>query len=460
MSQALPAASRRLPPSALRLPGSPSLWLPYLLYLLLAVAYLLAVPLGESPDEPGHLQCIGQVAALGRLPQIEPPPAGAWWSREAILSGRMCYHMPLYYLLTGGLQWLVQGSAPLPPLPPSHPEWNGMTAAPMFDHAGKTAWYVLDEAAVVTWMRLAGVLAGLAILGTAGRAARFLQPDQETAPRLALLLTAGWPQFLFMSRAISNDTLATALGAVALALLLDVGRPGRYGWLGCLACLAVLAKLTMVFLVGVLLLAFLTESLVVYRARARAYVWPGLILLGLLLALAALLWLQPTLRSHLRLSELSFTPVAGASQTLVYWQRVGAWTMSSGWARFGWMNLPAPQWQAVLWWGIIAGAGLSGLIFSWRAATTPARRWQVIVVVLWLVGLAVIYGRINLNRFQPQFRLIMAAVPALAALAAVGLARATAPWWRWQRRLPWLLAGGLLVSNAWLILTIIVPAYY
>ncbi len=459
MNQALLVESRHLDPSPPRQPGSLPLWLPILFYLLLATGYLFAVPLGESPDEPGHLQCIGQVAVLGQLPQIEPPPAGAWWSREAILSGRMCYHMPLYYLLAGGLQRLVQGQTPLPPLPPSHPDWNGATAAPMFEHAGNAAWY-LDEAAAITLMRLVGVLLGLATVWVAGRVAHSFRPDKGTARWLALLLTAGWPQFLFMSQAISNDMLATTLGAVALVLLLDAGRPGRYGWLGWLACLAILTKITMVFMVGVLLVAFLIESLILYRSQARAYLWPGLIMFGLFLALAALLWQQPTLRGHLRLSELSFGPVTGASQTLAYWGRVLVWTMSSGWARFGWMNLPAPQWQAVLWWGIIAGAGLSGLHFLRRAAATPARRWRVVVVILWLVGLAAVYGRINLNRFQPQFRLIMAAVPALTALAAVGVSSYTASWPRWQHWLPWLLAGVLLVSNGWLILAVIVPAYY
>ncbi|GAB4161694.1 MAG: hypothetical protein Fur0021_35130 [Candidatus Promineifilaceae bacterium] len=309
MSQALPAASR-LVPSSPRPPGSLPLWLPILLYLLLSAAYLFAVPVGESPDEPGHLQCIGQ-AALGRLPQIEPPPVGAWWSRAAILSGRMCYHMPLYYLLAGGLQRLVHGRTPLPPLPPNHPEWDGATGGPMFTHTGKTAWYIFDEAAAVTLMRLAGIALGVAVLWAADRAAHFLQPEGETTRQLALLLLAGWPQFLFMSRAVSNDTLATALGAVALALLLHVGRPNRYVWLGGLACLAVLTKITMVFLPGVLLAAFLMESLVVYHAQARAYIRPGLILSALFLALAALLGLQPTLRSHLQLSELSFGVMGG-----------------------------------------------------------------------------------------------------------------------------------------------------
>ena len=109
---------------------------------------------------------------------------------------------------------------------------------------------------------------------------------------------------------------------------------------------------------------------------------------------------------------------------------------------------------------MIAAAGLSGLHFLWRTTVTPGQRWRVFVVVLWLVGLAVIYGRINLNRFQPQFRLILAAVPALTALAAVGISHHTARWPRGQRRLLWLLAGVLLVSNGWLILTILLPAYY
>ena len=37
-----------------------------------------------------------------------------------------------------------------------------------------------------------------------------------------------WPQFVFMSRALTNDVLATALAAVTLVLLVQVGSPQRF----------------------------------------------------------------------------------------------------------------------------------------------------------------------------------------------------------------------------------------
>ncbi len=68
---------------------------PSILYLMLATLYFLAIPLGESPDEPGHIQCIQQVALYDRLPIVDPKPQGEWWKPGVTLSGRMCYHMPL-----------------------------------------------------------------------------------------------------------------------------------------------------------------------------------------------------------------------------------------------------------------------------------------------------------------------------------------------------------------------------
>ena len=460
MSQALPAQRPASADASPLFPRRFPFWLPYLLYFLLALGYLFTVPLGESPDEPGHLQCIDQVAVSARLPQIDPPPTGAWWSREAIISGRMCYHMPLYYLLAGGLQWLARGDATPAIMPPSNPEWDGAAAVPMFAHPHKTAWYVLDEAAVITLMRLGGIALGLLTLWATDLVTRRLWPREDATRLAALLLAAGWPQFVFMSRAISNDTLATALGALLLALLLRVGQPRRYVWLGLLACLAILTKITMVFVIGVLLLGFLTESAFLYRARRRDYLWSGVGMGGLLLVLGGLLLWQPTLHEHLRLSELSFTTLRPESLTLTYWWHVFTWTLSSGWARYGWMNLPAPQWQAVLWWGIIAAASLFGWRLAWGAsAHVPARRWQVAMAMLWLLGLAAVYARINVNRFQPQFRLILASLPALCALAAVGMTQAVRRWSGWQVALPAFLTLTLFLANGWLIWRVIVPAY-
>ncbi len=80
------------------------------LYLLLALLYLWAVPIGESPDEPGHVRCLEQVAIENQLPRMVrfENKTINWWARENIFSDYMCYHMPLYYV-TGGV-WLRRAS--------------------------------------------------------------------------------------------------------------------------------------------------------------------------------------------------------------------------------------------------------------------------------------------------------------------------------------------------------------
>ena len=116
--------------------------LPLALYLFLSVLYLLAIPVGESPDEPGHLQCIEQVALYQRLPLTEPAPAGdTWWSRGQILSGRMCYHMPLYYLVAGTILQstaVISGTNVPFQFPPTNEDFGAEAA--LFIHDEPSLW--------------------------------------------------------------------------------------------------------------------------------------------------------------------------------------------------------------------------------------------------------------------------------------------------------------------------------
>src|SRR5690606_23556025 len=103
------------------------LLIPLTLYFGLALMYAVTIPAGASPDEPGHLPCVEQVSRLQRIPQIDPPSSGEWWSPETVLSGRMCYHMPLYYLMAGGTQQIVHRltNAPLHyQFPATNPQWG------------------------------------------------------------------------------------------------------------------------------------------------------------------------------------------------------------------------------------------------------------------------------------------------------------------------------------------------
>ncbi len=427
------------------------LW-PAALFLGLGLLYMLAVPAGESPDEPGHLQCVEQVSLLGRLPLVDPPPTGEWWSRTAIISGRMCYHMPLYYLLSGGVQRLVGGLTGQTvhfDFPPNDPGWNGAGAGPMFAALAPGG---LSTLAPLLALRVLGLALGLIVVWASGRIADRVWPGSDL---LAMLLVAGWPQFVFMSRAVSNDILATALGALALWLLVSGGRPARYVWAALLIGLAVLTKVTMVAAAAVLALAFVYEMVTTEHTHRRRLLAAGGLGLAVLLATLAVIWLEPTLRVHAWQSEGSFRQVRPDALTPAYWGNVLRLTVSSGYARFGWMNLPAPGWQAAAWWAALLVAGAAGVWQAWR----QSHRKTLVILALWLAALAALYVRINLNRFQPQFRLVLGATPVLAALAAAGMAP-------WLERRPHLrvaatlaLAALLLAANIWLVFGLILPAY-
>ncbi len=427
--------------------------IPLGLYLSLGLIYLLAVPVGESPDEPGHLQCIEQVAQFRRLPRIDPWPSGEWWSRTTLLSGHMCYHMPLYYVAAGSLQLAVHGLGQSPlhfEFPESNPEWvNGSPA--MFDHAH--SWR-LAETQAVTAVRLFSLASGLLIIWATYRVALALFPGRHVLAVAAATLVAGWPQFIYMSRAISNDLLTTALSAAVLVILLQQGRPWRYPLAALVATLALLTKLTAAFTAGIVLAAFALEFWQ-RPAQRRELARAGLLLIAVFTACAALLALVPTLREPLIRGVRAFVGISTVTSSSAYWVDVLKMSASSGWARFGWMNVAAPEWQGYVWWLLILGGVIIGVVSLWRRHPRPSS-FLAAVLLLWVGAVLAGYLRINLNRFQPQFRFAFALLPVLGALAAGG-------YWRWLGRRPTLAVGvlalALFLVNLWLVLQLVIPAY-
>lgn len=431
------------------------LLIPLLLYLSLGALYLFAVPPGESPDEPGHLQCIEQVAQERRLPRIEPWPSGEWWSRTTLLSGHMCYHMPLYYVASGAVQLTIHqlgASALHYEFPPNNPAWTAGAPA-MFAH--EQVWG-LAETPAVTAVRLLTLASGLLLLWATYQIARAVFPQRPATAVLATTIVAGWPQFVYMSRAISNDVPAAALAAAVLALLLRGRRPQRYIVAAVVAILAGLTKLTAAFTVVIVLAGFALDFRL--RPEQRPLLrQSGLLMLAVLGGAALLAALEPTLRANLQASARAFGGSAPAAATFTYWVEVLRLTASSGWARLGWMNVAAPPWQAHLWWAILLAGVAAGL---WRLRSQPRAPFVLVLLLLWIGAVVAGYLRINMNRFQPQFRFAFALVPVLAALAAGGYTARPA---LWPGRRPLVRLGYLALllffANLWLVLRLIVSAY-
>jgi hypothetical protein len=433
--------------------------LPLGLYLFLALLYLFAIPVGESPDEPGHLQCIEQVAQYSRLPVIEPKPEGEiWWSYGRIVAGHMCYHMPLYYLLAGQLLKGVAGvldTAVTYTFPPTNPQFGDGRA--MFLHEP----YVfgrLPEPATLTGLRLLSILLGLVTVWGSYVLTRRLLPAYPLFAVLAAVLAAGWPQLAYLSRAISNDALATALAVVILVVLMGVGRPYRFILLALLSSLALLTKISVAFVVAAVFMVWLLEFLQ-FQAERRHYLNALLFSTVIWVLTLLLLTNHPLLSYHLTVSSGAFAAVSERAMTVAYWQEVFWLTLSSGWARLGWMNLPAPLWHAYGWWLLLTLALVAGFVISWRWGQTREQRTRWLICLLWLGLILLSYGRINANRLQPQFRFMLAMVPVLTAWAATGCLAGV----RTRPSLQWAIILGtatfLAGYNIWFIFTTVQATY-
>lgn len=149
-----------------------------------------------------------------------------------------------------------------------------------------------------------------------------------------------------------------------------------------------------------------------------------------------------------------------AALTVPYLSDVLQLTLVSGWATFGWMNVPAPAWQAYAWWLLLAGAGSLGAIATFRRLRNNGPALPLFVVAVWFVGVVGVYLWIQFNRFQPQFRYAFALVPVLAGLAGIGLAVLLEDHPRLRGLALVILAVGLFLANAWLIFGVVMPSYW
>jgi 4-amino-4-deoxy-L-arabinose transferase-like glycosyltransferase len=441
--------------------------LPYVLYGMLALLYLVIIPTGESPDEPGHLRCIEQVSVQERLPFVDPPSRGeVWWHPEAILSGYICYHMPLYYIVAGGSQraiTAVTNESPAYHFPPHNYDFGPQINLFVHSERKATAWQIIDPWHILGLRLLSIILSGV-VVWSAIQITHFLVPGQANTAVLAGLLVAGWPQFVYFSRSINNDILATALAVLILVGLLNIGKPRRYPLLALLSALALLTKLTTSFTIVAICMVWAVEAWQ-QRAKIRPYLYSLAISIAIWSTTTLLILLQPTLNQNLNygLNYISWFP--DRIKTAAYWLDVAEITLSSGWVRFAWMNLAAPMSHAYWAWSIVSVLVSSGIIYSLRKlrqAPTNHLYLQTFILITWLAGGLASYIRINMTHFQPQFRFIFVLLPIIVAIAAIGLKQLT-------RRLPQRPASHtifLLISliwlgyNTWVLVDLVVPTYY
>ena len=392
------------------------------IYALLGLLWSFVVPLGEGPDEPGHMRYALFVHKHGRLPVQSDAPATSDVPGEG-------HQPPLAYLfMQPFIAWLEKDESNLRLYGNPNFRWNGgMELNAYFHGVAERPPY---RGAILAWhlARLGSLMLGGISVVLCWATIRRIWP---MAPALALgaaALVAWNPQWIFHHALVSNDPLLIALSSllIYLSVVAVQGNPSPPLPLVCGATLGLmlLTKQSALALLPVPLL-----GLFLGRRSLRDWGVQSATVLAITAAIAgwwyARNWMLYGDPLGLQVFQLTF-----ASGDFQLWSRQswreGGWNLlRSSVGAFGWMTLPLPDgFYAVVRAALVVA--LAGLLVRAGAEAWHGRGRTIIVLVaaaglvlLWMLIFAATAGAVAW-----QGRFLFPAMPALAALLAAGLSAA------------------------------------
>lgn len=453
--------------------------------LLLGVAYSVANPLGEAPDEADHYAYAAYIGREGRLPE----------GPELTQSK----HPPLYHLLAAAVAAGLGADMDFGFLRSNPDVGLGPDAlAPnFFVHTSLEDWPWRGGALAMHLGRLVAVAAGTLLAAATYALGRAVWPGWRSGPLAAAAFVAFLPEALFIGGAISNDILAAMWVTIGLWLSVRARRlPAALG-AGLALGLAILTKASTAALVPVAGAAIFAVGLQIQpSAKPGATHWQSALHLpsvGRVAAamLAAFLVAAPWLWRNLRLYG---DPLGMPLVLATIDRRQGPLTLAdlawlargwfpSFWGKFGGagqLALPAPFYVVWALLVLLAVGGwlritLSGRLRPLRSApdgrtlrSAPTMRraatpygtmsvaaWIVLLGAPLMAALAIVsYSRVALG--TDQGRLLFPAIAPIALLLAAGMA-AWLPANRQHLLAPGLAAVMASVAVLALVLGIIVP---
>jgi 4-amino-4-deoxy-L-arabinose transferase-like glycosyltransferase len=404
------------------------------------VAWSLAVPVFEAPDEPAHWQVARYVFDHQKLPLYDATMVEA-------------NQPPIYYLLI----------APFarPSDEPTRATW--IDGDDTMRQTFPPRWYLNTSQDLSRYRPIRVARLVTVFMGAIALVFVYLSAVEATASHRVGLLAVGLvgflPQFSFRAGTISNDTLLVTFSAVATWLTIRIVRRGFSWWWGAAAAaafgFAYLTKVNAICLGPPLALAILLDRVpLVQRLRHLA-----------VFAVTALVVAPWSLRNIYLYGDA----VASNAMTTAVAGLIHAKTITAPWlwtyfpyavsrsfvGVFGWMNVWMPQWIYDAYWclGTLAAIGLLTMLVRTRG------RMPVEAVLLTVVILSVaVVVHINLSFDQPQGRYLFPALPAVGILIATGLA--SLPIGAVRPKLGALVIVLMVVLNSYVFARVIVPAYY
>ena len=388
-------------------------------YLLLASAVSVIVPLGEAPDEADHYAYARYLAQNKTLPQgIE------------ITQGK---HPPLYHSLAA----LAGGWADMTLFLRPNPD-----VLPIREH-GPANFFIHDDAERFPWRegplafhlaRFISVLLGGVTLWATWRIGREAFPQRPEVGLLAAAFLAGLPGFLYISGAMNNDNAAGAFGALALLLMVRMLQKGttwpRTLRLGVVLGLGLLAKVGTLSLWPLLALVAL-GNIWPQRKQIRAWVNAGLHTLAAwgIGGVLASPWLLRNWRLYgdplgwelvRQTVDVREGPV---DLSVLMWLSKGLYTYF--WGRYGAIGqIQLPGWAYVLT-GIFSLAILAGVIHFLAQQPRPNARQIFLYALLVGAPLAMLAGIIRYTAIAlgtDQARLLWPSLAAIAVWFGIGFA--------------------------------------
>jgi len=460
------------------------------IFLALCLAYNVATPIFEAPDERDHFSYASWLADGRGLPHMvaDRGQVGELWQP------------PLYYALIAAAVAPIDRSD-LATVAPLSADWQAGASRVAHYHGAAERFPYRGTTLAVHLARFVSSLLGAVTVWCAYAIARHVIPGYAL---VAAALVAFNPQFIFISGAINNDNLVIALASVVLWLLvrsqasgllsahrrpaalsqpLPVGGetaalpqplpPGEetrrstpWAWyilLGLLWGLAALAKLTGATLGLVIGVALLVQA---WRQRSWRPVLGG-VLAGATAALAGGWWFWRNVWLYgdpLAWQQMLDMTAPLLRPELLSWPETAQYAASlrrTYWAMFGY-GVPAPEgfyWMAAILMALSAVGLVKALLASrpWNRATLAERLSSPnVLLVVWTLTVALFLARwMRQIVLTNQGRLLFPVIAGLAVLMAQGLAALDSPR-RWVAKGA---AGALAFWAAAMPLLVIRPAY-
>jgi 4-amino-4-deoxy-L-arabinose transferase-like glycosyltransferase len=448
------------------------IWLIIILFLLLSIIYSLATPIFEASDELSHYPYVHYLVTEHRLPVQDPDDVQLWVQEGG--------QPPLYYLVAAlGTFWIDAGD--LAERRRNNPHAKiGIPMAPdnknIVVHAGGEGFPYRGTELAVRLIRLFSILMASGTVLLTYLIAREVLPESILLALVAAAVTAFNPMFLFISASVNNDNLAVLLCSLALLLMVRLIRtgvsPGRVAVLGLVVGLAALTKLSALGLLGLAAAVITWDA---WRRRSwRAWLQNGLVLTGLVLAIAGWWYLRNWLLYQDPLGFSVWLEIAGARRRPLSPARLLAEFEGfriSYWGLFGVVNvLMHPLLYkfydlltllAMGGWVLAGGRWLARVVRGGkgrpRVPGHDPRLVQMALLALWLVILVVLLIRWTWLTPASQGRLIFPGMAAASFWLAYGW-RSLLPQ-RWRPAALGAVAASLLLVAAVVPFAFIAPVY-